>query len=162
MMDVETPLVDGRADATTVDLPDLPAGWTAPTQTATHIGLFHVAGDGQETETGYRRSIGITKTPDAAPNRWTVSGLAGYGHPPRLAEGVPFGEALAVAVDEMEAVSHADREPTKGTPGKQGSGEADSSAQATASTAEGSSGRADGAGDDTPAQASLTDEWGAE
>jgi hypothetical protein len=164
MMAEDAPVQSGRPDATQADLPDLPAGWTVTTQVPEHIAFFNTGGDPEETDTGYRRSIGLTKTPNAAPDRWTVSGLAGYAPPPLLVEGVPFEEALAAAIEEMEAVNSGD--PTEGEPEARASDDTDTAAREQTQAAAGSTAPQEAGADDqdeeTPEQTSLIDEWGAE
>ena len=162
MMADDAPVQDGHPDATQVDLPDLPAGWTVTTQAPKHIAFFNAGGDAESTDTGYRRSIGLSKTPNAAADRWTVSGLAGYAPPPLLVEGVPFEEALAAAIEEMEAVNAGD--PAEGEPDARASEDTDTAGreqgQAAAGGAASQGAEADDQDEETPKQTSLIDEWG--
>ena len=154
MMTDTDAVVDGRPDATQADLPELPDGWTVTTHTPSHVSFFHAGGDGEATDTGYRRSIALTNTPNAAADRWSVRGLAGYAPPPRLAEAVPFDDALEAVLEEARAVNAGS--PTEGTatdlPG-QDSGETATDAGGDATPG------ADGGRDETAAQTSLTDNW---
>ena len=160
----DAPVQDGHPDATQVDLPDLPTGWTVTTQAPKHIAFFNTGGDAEETDTGYRRSIGLSKTPNAAPDRWTVSGLAGYTPVPLLVEGVPFEEALAAAIEEMNAVNVGD--PTEGEPDARANEGTDTAGREQGRAAAGSAAPqeagADDQGEETPEQTSLIDEWGTE
>ena len=152
MMTDTDAVVDGRPDATQADLPELPDGWTVTTHTPSHISFFHAAGDGEATDTGYRRSIALTNTPNAAADRWSVRGLAGYAPPPRLAEAVPFDDALEAVLEEIQAVNAGS--PTEGTATdlpRRDSGET------TTDAGEDSTAGADGGRDETIAQTSLTD-----
>lgn len=161
MMADDAPVEDGRPDATQADLPDLPAGWKVTTRTPKHIAFYNSDGDPEETDTGYRRSIGLSKTPNAAPDRWTVSGLAGYTPAPLLVEGVPFEEALAAAIEEMDAVNAGD--PAKGEPDTRVSEDTDTASreqgQAAAGGAASQGAEADDQDEETPEQTSLIDEW---
>ena len=154
MMTDTDAVVDGRPDATQADLPELPDGWTVTTHTPSHVSFFHADGDGEATDTGYRRSIALTNTPNAAADRWSVRGLAGYAPPPRLAEAVPFADALDAVLEEIQAVKAGS--PTEGTeadlPGR------DSSETATDDGGDATPG-ADDRRDETAAQTSLTDGW---
>jgi len=161
MMADDAPVEDGRPDATQADLPDLPAGWKVTTRTPKHLAFYNSGGDPEATDTGYRRSIGLSKTPNAASDRWTVSGLAGYAPAPLLVEGVPFAEALAAAIEEMEAVNAGD--PTEGEPDARASDGTDAAGQEQTQAAAGSAAPqdagADDQGEETLEQTSLIDEW---
>lgn len=161
MMANDAPVQDGRPDATQADLTDLPPGWKVTTRTPKHLALYNSDGDPESTDTGYRRSIGLSKAPNTAVDRWTVRGLAGYTPAPLLVEGVPFAEALAAAIEEMEAVNEGN--PTEGEPNAHPSDDPDTTgreqAQATADSVAPQGDGGDDQGEETPEQMSLTDEW---
>lgn len=75
---------------------DPPDGWTVSTATATHISLYHAAGNG--------RSLVVRPT-EPGSEEWLVKGLAGYEPPyPVFADGVARAEAIEEAITVMEVI----------------------------------------------------------
>lgn len=104
-MEGKIPALDKSQNAAAIALPDPPDGWTCTTQIAIHLAFMRTDSSGDNSATGYRRSIGVSNTPGELPNRWTVTGLAGYEDPPTIAHEVPFQTAIIAAFDEMTAVN---------------------------------------------------------
>lgn len=85
-------------DARRVALPELPAGWKVTTRTKTHLTCFC-------PDAGRAIAIFPTGSGHDGERGWTALCLTGYGSEcPRLAHGSEFEEALAEAVEEMQAV----------------------------------------------------------
>jgi hypothetical protein len=143
-MENEMPTLDKSQDVAAIALSDLPDGWSCTTQIAVHLAFLHTDNSGDNSATGYRRSIGVSKTPAELSNKWTVTGLAGYQDPPTIAHDVPFQTAISAAFDEMTSVNQGNPMTPNSPPdtGYQGEtrGVADSDSQSSG-------------------QATLTDDW---
>lgn len=89
-------------DARNADLSAVPDEWIVATKLDHHLSFYHKGGPLEDEERN--RSIAIMAS--AGRGKWTVMCLAGYDDAtPRLAIGVPLAEAVAVAVEEMQAVT---------------------------------------------------------
>jgi len=143
-MEDEMPTLDKSQDVAAIALPDLPDGWSCTTQIAVHLAFLHTDSSGDNSATGYRRSIGVSKTPAELSNRWAVAGLAGYQDPPTIAHDVPFQTAMSAAFAEMKAVNQGNPMTPDSPPNTGYQGEtrevADSNSQSSG-------------------QATLTDDW---